>query len=85
MDGAVRELLAPPAGAVADCRRRLAALEAGKQSSDARLELALKFVDWFSDRGDAYEHNLAAIDHRLDGLVRKDTINEPFSAQVRIV
>ena len=81
----MRELLAPPAGAVADCRRRLAALEASSLQSDSKLDVALKFVDWFSDRGDAYEHNLAAIDHRLDGMVRQKAYHEPFAPQLRIV
>ena len=52
----------------------------------AELDIALKFVDWFSNRGEGYEHNMTALDRRLDGMVRsaREASSEPFSPSVRL-
>ena len=87
VDAAVRELLSPPGGAVAECRRRLASLESKHAVATHKVDLALKFVDWFHDRGDAYEHNMSAIDRRLDGMVVKQQLQrdrDAFSPELRI-
>ncbi|KAH8061242.1 hypothetical protein JL721_8903 [Aureococcus anophagefferens] len=80
VDAAVRELLSPPGGAVAECRRRLASLESKHAVATHKVDLALKFVDWFHDRGDAYEHNMSAIDRRLDGMVVKQQLQRDRDA-----
>ena len=86
VDGAVRDLLAAPHGAVAECRGRVARLEETSSKARAELDIALKFVDWFSQRGEGYEHNMTALDRRLDGMVRsaREASAEPFSPSVRL-
>ena len=86
VDGAVRDLLAAPHGAVAECRGRVARLEETSAKARAELDIALKFVDWFSNRGEGYEHNMTALDRRLDGMVRsaREASAEPFSPSVRL-
>ena len=86
VDGAVRDLLAAPHGAVAECRGRVARLEETSAKARAELDIALKFVDWFSQRGEGYEHNMTALDRRLDGMVRsaREASAEPFSPSVRL-
>ena len=86
VDGAVRDLLAAPHGAVAECRGRVARLEETSAKARAELDIALKFVDWFSNRGEGYEHNMTALDRRLDGMVRsaREASSEPFSPSVRL-
>lgn len=34
-----------------------------------RLAVAMRFVDWFTSRGENYEHNMKIIDKHLKGLV----------------
>jgi len=34
---------------------------ARSEKLEQELSLATKFVDWFAERGDAYEHNLRAV------------------------
>ena len=33
-----------------------------------RLAVALRFVEWFTHRGETYEHNMKLIDKHLNGL-----------------
>lgn len=86
VDSAVRDLLAAPHGAVAECRGRVAQLEEKSTKSRAELDVALKFVDWFSKRGEGYEHNMTALDRRLDGMVNtaRQASAAPFAASVRM-
>ena len=72
--------------AVAECRGRVARLEETSLKARAELDIALKFVDWFSQRGEGYEHNMTALDRRLDGMVRsaREASAEPFSPSVRL-
>ena len=62
------------------------ALSERLSSESGRLDLAVRFVDWFSRRGEAYEHNLRVIDkhlhHLTDGVHPAD--RPPFSSLVRI-
>ncbi|KAJ1438781.1 hypothetical protein B484DRAFT_444391 [Ochromonadaceae sp. CCMP2298] len=39
------------------------------QKESEKTALAIKFVDWFSSRGENYEHNMQIIDKHLKGLV----------------
>lgn len=57
---------------VEDIRRTVGTLQAGYDSTKRSVDLALSFVDWFTHRGEAYEHNLTAIDRTLSGMVLKD-------------
>lgn len=34
-----------------------------------RLAVAMRFVDWFTSRGENYEHNMKVIDKHLKGLL----------------
>ena len=70
----------------ARCRGRVARLEETSAKARAELDIALKFVDWFSQRGEGYEHNMTALDRRLDGMVRsaREASAEPFSPSVRL-
>lgn len=34
-----------------------------------RLAVAMRFVDWFTSRGENYEHNMKIIDKHLKGLL----------------
>lgn len=55
-----------------DIRKSVAALQAAQANTKHSLDLALDFVDWFANRGQAYEHNLNAIDNSLRNLVLAD-------------
>ena len=75
--------------ALAQLKNRTSALEDAKVSMTDRLDVALRFVDWFAHRGSAYEHNMTALDRRLSGMVLGDpdgttSIREPYSANVRV-
>ena len=65
---------------------RVARLEETSAKARAELDIELKFVDWFSNRGEGYEHNMTALDRRLDGMVRsaREASAEPFSPSVRL-
>ena len=43
-------------------------LEARQDSEGARLSVAMRFVDWFTSRGENYEHNLRLVDKHLSNL-----------------
>ena len=49
------------------------------QRESGRINVALKFVDWFAGRGQAYEHNLRIIDKHLKDLVTSDTTSRVHS------
>ena len=34
-----------------------------------RLQVAMRFVEWFTSRGENYEHNIQVIDKHLKGLI----------------
>lgn len=44
-----------------------------KQESD-RLSVAMRFVDWFSNRGENYEHNMKIIDKHLRDLMPSEVV-----------
>lgn len=46
----------------------------------ARLAVALRFVEWFTHRGETYEHNMKIIDKHLHGLAT--TSSDPKNRQV---
>lgn len=44
-------------------------LEKVVSSESERLAVAMRFVDWFTSRGENYEHNMKVIDKHLKGLL----------------
>ena len=47
----------------------LQALEKKMRAEGERVDVAVRFVDWFASRGEHYEHNMRIIDKHLKGLV----------------
>lgn len=64
---------------------RVAVLEAELASESARLAVAMRFIDWFTSRGENYEHNLRLVDKHLGKLTKGSDPRErsPFEGQVR--
>jgi hypothetical protein len=51
---------------------------------DGELAVAVRFVNWFTDRGSTYEHNLQAVERHLKTLVAPAAIQHRIRiAQVR--
>ena len=52
-----------------------------------RLEIITRFVEWFTTRGESYEHNMKAIDNHLGNLAHAGSTNRkdrsPYSGQIR--
>ena len=44
-------------------------LEHKMQTDSDRLSVAMRFVDWFTNRGENYEHNMRIIDKHLKDLI----------------
>lgn len=73
---------------IAECdvvRGRVSALEGTVESEAARLKVAMRFVDWFTSRGENYEHNLKLVDKHLRNLATAANPSDraPFTGQVR--
>ena len=51
----------------------------------AKIGLSLRFIDWFSDRGNAYEHNMRALDGHLGKIASLSLPAQrtPYGSQVR--
>jgi len=64
---------------------RVAVLEAELSAESARLAVAMRFIDWFTSRGENYEHNLRLVDKHLGKLAKAADPRErsPFEGQVR--
>lgn len=64
---------------------RVAMLEAQLEAESARLAVAMRFVDWFTSRGENYEHNLRLVDKHLRNLTTGSNPAErgPYEGQVR--
>lgn len=58
-----------------------------QQSADhtQQLRLSLRFIDWFSERGESYEHNMKALDAHLGRFATLPTPAQldPYAGQVR--
>mmetsp|Transcript_42754 Transcript_42754/g.86446 ORF Transcript_42754/g.86446 Transcript_42754/m.86446 type:complete len:493 (-) Transcript_42754:314-1792(-) len=52
-------------------RQDVHTLATAKDEQGKQLGLALRFIDWFSDRGESYEHNLRALDSQLGNLAER--------------
>lgn len=44
-------------------------IESKLKDESAKVSVAMRFVEWFTSRGEGYEHNLRAIDRHLQQLV----------------
>lgn len=64
-----------------DIRLKIAAIQAAQNTMSHSLDVALKFVDWFANRGHAYEHNLNAIDRTLASMVLADRAKCPSARE----
>ena len=60
-------------------------LEERIEAESARLSVAMRFVDWFTSRGESYEHNLRLVDKHLRGLTKAadPAERQPYMGQVR--
>jgi hypothetical protein len=47
-----------------------------------QLGVAMRFVEWFTHRGETYEHNMKLIDKHLHGMA--STASDPKNRQVII-
>jgi hypothetical protein len=47
-------------------------VESNLNAESKRIDIAIRFVEWFSTRGEHYEHNLQIIDKHLKDLVVSD-------------
>jgi hypothetical protein len=52
-----------------------------------RLDLCMRFIDWFTQRGESYEHNIKLIDKHLEKLTANSNPRDrvPYSNQVRFM
>lgn len=64
---------------------RVAILEAELEKESSKLAVAMRFVDWFTSRGENYEHNLRLVDKHLGKLTQAANPQErtPYEGQVR--
>lgn len=68
-----RELQARPLLPTTDDHlRRIQSLEGLQQADSRRISVAMKFVEWFSNRGENYDHNLRILDRHLKDLVTSE-------------
>jgi hypothetical protein len=64
---------------------RVAVLEAELENANSRLGVAMRFVEWFTSRGENYEHNLRLVDKHLGKLTTASDpkVRNPYEGQVR--
>jgi len=64
---------------------RIKELEEKLEIETARVAIAMRFVEWFTTRGENYEHNLKLIDKHLGNLTSASlpSSREPFIGQIR--
>jgi hypothetical protein len=53
---------------VGDVEARTRSLEADMETTTERMDVAIRFVDWFTNRGEQYEHNIRVIDKHMGNL-----------------
>lgn len=60
-------------------------LESRTESADEQLGVAVRFVDWFTQRGEHYEHNMKLIDRHLGSLAKAQDpkSRDPYKGQVK--
>lgn len=60
-------------------------LEEKVNSESEKLRIALRFVDWFTNRGENYEHNMKIIDKHLKGLITSSHSSSTHSAKTHFL
>lgn len=53
-------------------QERLELLEHCQQSDSRRIAVAMKFIEWFTSRGENYDHNIKILDRHLRDLITSD-------------
>jgi hypothetical protein len=59
----------------------LQALGARLGAVDSRLDVAMRFVNWFSSRGESFEENMRVIDRHLARLAEAAAPSAPSAAR----
>ena len=70
-----------------DANASIASLKAAHASTSEKLDVALRFVEWFSERGFAFEQNYDVLDRQLQSLsktaVEKASERAPYEGPFR--
>lgn len=67
-----------------EAEARIKELEEKLDIETNRVAIAMRFIEWFTTRGENYEHNLKLIDKHLGNLTTASVPSrEPFLGQVR--
>lgn len=53
-------------------QERIELLEHCQQSDSRRIAVAMKFIEWFTSRGENYDHNIKILDRHLRDLISSD-------------
>jgi hypothetical protein len=61
--------LKAPQSVTRELDTRLQSVEERAAADRERLSVAMRFVEWFTSRGENYEHNIKIIDKHLKGLI----------------
>ena len=67
LDGLEKRLLAEisslaPLSELENMRARVTCLEDENEITENKVEAALRFIDWYAERGESYEHNFQAVE-----------------------
>ena len=67
LDGLEKRLLAEisslaPLAALQEAEGRVAGLEDAHEVTVSKADAALRFIDWYAERGESYEHNFRAVE-----------------------
>eukprot|EP00753_Platysulcus_tardus_P003986 PLAT12511.14.p2 GENE.PLAT12511.14~~PLAT12511.14.p2 ORF type:complete len:317 (+),score=138.52 PLAT12511.14:654-1604(+) len=68
--------------ALVDVAAALKVVQSDVRQLERESRVALRFVEWFSDRGEAYEHNFGVVDRALKGLASHPSEREPYDGSV---
>ena len=62
-------------------------LEALTVKLDQQIQLSVRFIQWFYQRGDAYEHNMQVLEAQLSKVANASTpsTRDAYDGQVRFV
>jgi len=70
---------------VGSIEERTRGLEDRMDVGEERIDVAVRFVDWFTQRGENYEHNMKVIDKHIGNLAQAQTpqARDPYKGQIR--
>lgn len=71
-----------------DCEilfKRLKEIKEEISTLTKQSDCCIRFIEWFSERGEAYEHNMATIERNINHLVETSDprIRNPYDGRVR--